>query len=98
MPEEIIWARTEFAFPSTDQCSCRRHRTRSGNHKRCHHRNSVIMLHRTLDQGQTVMDGGPTRFYCLDCWSRCRDESTVPNRRQVKMYKQMRRDGVPILD
>ena len=84
--EETIWLRTGFAFPSGDRCQCHRHRSGSGRSARCRNRDCVIMLKHPVNRTE--------RLFCLDCWARCRDEKTVPDPAQQRMYAQMRREGM----
>ena len=87
-----VWHCTEFAFPSADPCSCYRHRTRNGNSKRCPNRQTVIALNDPERPGT-----GYHRLYCLDCWSRCRDERTEPNPAQTRMREQQRKENMGLM-
>lgn len=89
--EETVWIRTEFAFPSGDQCDCYKHRTRNGNRKRCTVRNSVIGL-TNPDQPER-----PMKLFCLDCWVYCRKEKTQPNPQQQKEAAQAREQGFGLI-
>lgn len=81
------WHRTEYTFPSGDQCNCYRHKSKTGKSKRCPNRDCVIGL---IDPDNP--ERGIQRNYCLDCWATCRDEKTEVNPSQRLMWQQNARD------
>ena len=87
------WHRTEFAFPSADQCTCYRHKTKTGNNKRCSQKDCVIAL-----SDPDNPSAGLLKMFCLDCWLTCRDEKTVIDPYQKRMWEQQRKEGMTLMN
>ena len=90
--DEKIWYRTEFAFASSDRCTCSKHRSRNGKPRKCGIRATVIGLTDPDKPGNDLH-----RLYCLDCWMSCRNEKSVINPAQQRMWDQNRRDGMTLV-
>ena len=88
---EKVWHRTDFAIESGDQCQCYKHRTATGNRKRCPTRAGFVGLSDPESPNNDIL-----RIYCIDCWIACRKEKTIQDPAQTRMYEQMRKDRMTL--